>query len=192
MDIFSTLLWHLRKPAQLSFLAQELQALDPLAPESWIATGNVFSLIDDHANALRCFRRATQVDETRPYAFTLSGHECVGLEEWDRAMGFFREAIRRDQRHYNAWFGMGEVYLKQGKLRMGEYHFRQAAALNPTNALLLCAIGNVLEKRGKLEEAKEVYEKGVELAPNAATVRFCRAKVLVALREYEVSVHPLR
>ena len=28
---------------------------------------------------------------------------AFGLEEWERALGFFREAVRRDERHYNAW-----------------------------------------------------------------------------------------
>lgn len=120
MDLYSTLLWHLRQPIQLSFLAQELMALNPSSPISWIASGNVFSHLEDHAGALKCFRRAGQLGELPRagggggsageaggagcvYAFTLSGHECVVLEEWERALGFFREAVRRDGRCYNAW-----------------------------------------------------------------------------------------
>lgn len=103
MAVYSTSLWHLRRATALSLLAQELLAVAPEHATAWIASGNVFSNIEDHANALRCFRRAAQVDEDCVYAYTLSGHECVLLEEWERASGFFREAIRRDSRHYNAW-----------------------------------------------------------------------------------------
>ena len=37
------------------------------------------------------------------YAYTLLGHEYVLTEEFDRAMSCFRQAIRTDSRHYNAW-----------------------------------------------------------------------------------------
>jgi anaphase-promoting complex subunit 3 len=38
---------------------------------------------------------------------------------------------------------MGLVYLKTGKPRYAEHHFRRAAEINPTNAVLLCCIGMV-------------------------------------------------
>lgn len=103
MELYSTLLWHLRLPTALSFLAQDLMAIAPLSPSSWIASGNVFSHLEDHGAALKCFKRAAQLEAGCVYAYTLSGHECVVLEEWERALGFFREAVRRDPRHYNAW-----------------------------------------------------------------------------------------
>lgn len=37
------------------------------------------------------------------YAYTLLGHEYVLTEELDRAMSCFRQAVRTDSRHYNAW-----------------------------------------------------------------------------------------
>lgn len=103
MELYSTLLWHLRLPVALSFLAQDLMAIAPQSPAAWIASGNVFSHLEDHAAALKCFKRAVQLEENCVCAYTLSGHECVVLEEWDRALAFFREAVRRDGRHYNAW-----------------------------------------------------------------------------------------
>lgn len=103
MEIYSTLLWHLHKPTELSFLAQELMAISNRLPCAWIATGNVFSHLEDHPNALKSFKRAIQSGPDFPYSYTLAGHECVTMEEWETAMGFFREAIKRQPRHYNAW-----------------------------------------------------------------------------------------
>lgn len=103
MELYSTLLWHLRSATGLSFLSQELMLIAPQSSVAWIASGNVFSHLEDHGAALRCFKRAAQLDPDSVYAYTLSGHECVVLEEWERALGFFREAVRRDKRHYNAW-----------------------------------------------------------------------------------------
>lgn len=40
-------------------------------------------------------------------------------------------------------YGMGLVYLKTGKPAYAEHHFRRAAEINPSNAVLLCCIGMV-------------------------------------------------
>ena len=45
-----------------------------------------------------------QVNPNFAYAFTLLGHEYVFTEELDKAMSCFRNAIRVDPRHYNAWY----------------------------------------------------------------------------------------
>lgn len=73
------------------------------SPQAWIAAGNTFSLQRDHDEAMRCFRRAAQIDPGGAYAWTLCGYEAVEMEEWERALGFYRTAIRTDVRHYNAW-----------------------------------------------------------------------------------------
>lgn len=143
MECFSTLLWHLGDAPALSSLTQRLISVDREAPQAWISAGNLFSLQKNHDEAMRCFRRATQVDPSCAYAWTLCGYEAIEMEEYDRAMAFYRSAIRTDARHYNAWYGMGLVYLKTGKAKYAEHHFRRAAEINPTSPVLLCCIGMV-------------------------------------------------
>jgi anaphase-promoting complex subunit 3 len=143
MECYSTLLWHLGDAPALSALTQRLMSIDREAPQTWIAAGNCFSLQKNHDEAMRCFRRATQVDPSCAYAWTLCGYEAIEMEEHDRAMAFYRSAIRTDARHYNAWYGMGLVYLKTGKTKYSEHHFRRAAEINPTSPVLLCCIGMV-------------------------------------------------
>ena len=45
-----------------------------------------------------------QVDPGFAYAYTLLGHEFALTEELDRALACFRNAIRVNNRHYNAWY----------------------------------------------------------------------------------------
>jgi anaphase-promoting complex subunit 3 len=40
-------------------------------------------------------------------------------------------------------YGLGVVYAKTGKLRHADHHYRRAADINPTNAVLLSSIGSV-------------------------------------------------
>jgi anaphase-promoting complex subunit 3 len=53
-----------------------------------------------------------QLDKTFTYAYTLSGHEFVANEDLDKAIAAFRHAIRYDDRHYNAWYGLGAIYYR--------------------------------------------------------------------------------
>lgn len=103
MDVYSTLLWHLQDGVGLSTLAQDLLDVSRLAPEAWAALGNAFSLGREPDEAMRCFRRAAQLAPGYAYAQTLSGHEAVNMEEYDRAVAFFQTAVRIDKRHFNAW-----------------------------------------------------------------------------------------
>ncbi|KAJ2925216.1 hypothetical protein H1R20_g11878, partial [Candolleomyces eurysporus] len=102
MEVYSTLLWHLQRNVELSYLAQELLNINPQSSQAWIAIGNLFSLQKDRNQALTCFRRASQLDPSCAYAFTLSGHETID-ENLDKSINFFESALRVDARHYNAW-----------------------------------------------------------------------------------------
>ena len=104
MDVYSTLLWHLKRSSHLAFLAQELLAIDSQCTEAWIAAGNCFSLQKEHTQALTCFQRAAKVGSVgNAYAWTLSGHEALAMEDVRKAMGMFENALSLDPRHYNAW-----------------------------------------------------------------------------------------
>jgi len=60
--------------------------------------------LQEHETALRYFQRALQLDPTLPYAYTLCGHEYFANEDFDKGITCYRNAIRIDPRHYNAWW----------------------------------------------------------------------------------------
>ncbi|KIK59869.1 hypothetical protein GYMLUDRAFT_44345 [Collybiopsis luxurians FD-317 M1] len=190
MEVYSTLLWHLQRPVELSFLAQELLNIDPRSPQAWIAIGNLFSLQKERAQALTCFRRATQMDPSCAYAYTLSGHETID-EDLEKAVTFFQSALRVDPRHYNAWYGLGTCYLRMSKLRLAEYHFRKAVEIHPKNAVLLGCVGMVVERRGDQEGARALFDKAVGISPENALVRYRRAKILISVKEYKAAIKDL-
>ena len=143
MEVYSTVLWHLKDEMDLAYLSHELLESDRLAPQAWCAIGNSFSLQRDHDQAVKCFKRATQLDPKFAYGFTLQGHEHVANEEFDKALHAYRCAISVDNRHYNGWYGLGQVYEKLGKYDIAEKHYKSAAQINSTNPVLVICIGYV-------------------------------------------------
>ena len=192
MEVYSTILWHTKNEIELAFLSHEIVDINRESPQAWCAVGNSFSLQRDHDQALKCFRRATQLDPRFAYAFTLQGHEHVANEEYDKGLAAYRAAIAVEHRHYNAWYGLGKVFEKQGKFSLAEKHYRTAATINPTNAVLVCCIGVVLEKMKNPKAALLQYARSCEIAPKSALSRFKKARVLLALREPQLALQDLK
>lgn len=144
MEIYSTILWHMKRETDLAFLSHELVDSSWQSPQAWCAVGNSWSLAREHEQALKCFKRATQLDPKFAYAYTLQGHEHVANEEYDKALECYRRGMAADPRHYNAWYGVGRVYDKLGDYERAFKHFTRASRINPTNAVLICCIGTVL------------------------------------------------
>lgn len=142
-EVYSNVLWQLKKPVQLAFLAHTLRGLDFNAPQTWCAVGNAFSLNREHEQAIACFKRATQVDPGFSYAWTLMGHELLTNEEFDAALSGFRKGIGGERRAYGAWYGLGKCYERMGKWEEAERHYRVAASINPSNSVLAVCIGVV-------------------------------------------------
>ena len=165
MEVYSTVLWFLKREHELCYLAQEMVALDRLAPQTWCVLGNCFSLQREFETAIKFFHRAIQVDPTFTYAYTLAGHEHVSNEDFDKATASFRDALRYDQRHYNAWYGLGTIYLKQEKYQLAEYHFRRALEINPRNSVLHCYRGMALLSNQTYDQAIAVLQKAKEMDP---------------------------
>ena len=65
-----------------------------------------------------------------------------------------------DERHYNAWYGLGAIYYRQEKFELAEYHFRRALSINGGSSVLHCYLGMVLHANKKCEEALELLEVG--------------------------------
>jgi anaphase-promoting complex subunit 3 len=181
---------------------------DRLSPQAWCALGNASSLERQHDDAVKCFSRATQLDPKFAYAFTLQGHEHVANEEFDKAMQAYRRAISADNRHYNGWYGLGNVYERMGKYDVAEKHYKAAAQINPNNVTLIVKIGlvrsnpnhhnihilttsQVLDRMRRPDVALTHFHAAVALDPGSIMARFRRAQTLLKLGDTQASLKDL-
>ena len=178
LEIYSTVLWHMKKETDLMYLAHELMGMDRLAPQAWCVLGNCFSLQKEHETALQFFQRALQLDPRFTYAHTLCGHEYFANEDFVNSLRCYRNAIRIDPQHYNAWYGIGQIYYKQEKYEMTEYHYRRALEINRNSSVLRCCLGKTLHKMGCTDEALELLDEAVTRDPKNAIAKYERAVVL--------------
>lgn len=184
MEYFLTLLWHLNKKVELTYLANELHDLNPNSAITWCTIGNLFSLTHEPDEAIKCFNRAIKLDKSFTYAYTLKGHEYFSNDNYEMALENFRISLVLDPRHYNALYGIGMVYINLGDYEKADYHFRKAISINPINIILICCCGMVLEKLNKKNLAIKQYELANKLQPLNPLPIFKLGQLYFSLQQY--------
>eukprot|EP00898_Chlorokybus_atmophyticus_P000631 jgi/Chlat1/1569/Chrsp123S01830 len=192
LEVYSSVLWHLNRDVELSFLAQEVVALDRQSPQAWCVMGNCFSLHKEHDTAISFFGRALQLDPNFTYAHTLAGHEHCANEDFEKGLACYRAALRIDARHYNAWYGLGTIFYRQEKFELAEYHFRRALDINPQSSVLHCYLGMALHALQRNEEALAMLEKAIGADGRNPLARYERAGVLASEERYADALEDLQ
>ncbi|XP_019442777.1 PREDICTED: cell division cycle protein 27 homolog B-like [Lupinus angustifolius] len=191
MDIYSTVLYHLKEDMKLSYLAQELISTDRLAPQSWCAMGNCYSLQKDHETALKNFQRAVQLNPRFAYAHTLCGHEYVALEDFENGVKCYQSSLMVDERLYNAWYGLGMIYLHQEKFDFSEHHFRKAFQLNPQSSVIMSYFGTALHAVKRSKEAMIIMEKAILADRKNPLPMYQKANILMSLERFDEALEVL-
>jgi anaphase-promoting complex subunit 3 len=181
LEVLSTTLWHLKKEVELAHLAQRAVEFDRKCAECWCIVGNCFSLQKEHETALTFFRRSIQLDPSFTYPHTLSGHEYAAIEDFDKAVSCYRDAIRADERHYNAWYGLGALYFRQEKYDLAEYHFQRALTINTQSSVLHCHLGMAQHSNNKPYQALDTLAGAFRLDPRNPQARYQRATIYMAM-----------
>ncbi|KAJ3358344.1 hypothetical protein HDU91_005249 [Kappamyces sp. JEL0680] len=192
MDYYGTCLWHLNRKVELNSLGKELEEIDKQSPQTWCVVGNYYSLMQEHDSAIQAFRKAVQIDPLFTYAHTLMGHEYLSNEDLEAAAKSFKAAVQSHHRHYNAIFGLGLVERKQEKYNLAEYYFRKALEITPNNPILLDSLASVIQKdESRLEDALDIYDRVIQLAPEQRIYSLHRAQLLFSMQQYRMVIQIL-
>lgn len=191
LEYYSSTLWHLRKDVELGHLAQQCLQWDRTKPQVWCVVGTCFSRQHEHDVAIKFYRRAIQVDPCFTYAYTLCAHELVANEKFDKATPMYEHALSIDSRHYNAWWGLGNIYHRQEEFENARYHFLRALEINPNNSVLRCYLGMVLDSLNNPIMALESFELATKAEPHNGMAFFQKACVLMSLERYQEALADL-
>ncbi|XP_040941589.1 cell division cycle protein 27 homolog B isoform X1 [Gossypium hirsutum] len=192
MDIYSTVLYHLKEDMKLSYLARELISTDRLAPQSWCAMGNCYSLQKDHKTAVKIFQRSVQLNTRFAYAHTLCGHEYVALEDFENGIKSYQDALQIDSRHYNAWYGLGMIFLRQEKFEFSEHHFRTAFLINPRSSVILSYLGTALHALKRSEDAIKIMDCAIFSDRKNPLPMYQKANILMSLEKFDEALEVLQ
>ena len=192
LEQYSTALWHLRRPVELTALARDLVAVDRLSAAAWCAMGNCFSLRGERTAALKLFARAAQLDPRCSYAYALAGHELAAAGEAESAQHCFALALGADRRQYSAWLGLGGLLLRKEQYAAAAAEFQSVLAVHPTNTHALTYLALCLHRLGRLDDALRTVTQAVALCPANHFAKVRRAEILLALGDHAAAAAELR
>ena len=182
MDVYSTALWHLHKVTELSALSEDLADSWYLSPQALCAKGNCLNMHTEHEDAIKFFRRATQVAPRFVYAYTLLGHEYMYSKDLSNAKKCFRTAATINPRHYNAFFGLGKVSQGEKEYRAAEYYFKMAFSINSCSCIICSKLAHVKHSLNRSSEALEFLEHAGKLDPKSPVPLYHKATILHDLK----------
>lgn len=192
LEYYSNALHHLKDEVALGHLSQQVLQWDRRRPQVWCAVGNCFSLQQEHNQAIRCFRRAIQLDPNFAYAHTLVGHELAASETYDKAVQMYERAIAIDVRHYNAWWGLGNVFQRQEDFEKAKFHFVRALEINSGNDVLRTSLGVVLQCTGHPQKALQLFTVAASSKHCGALASFRKGCLLCSLGRHSDALEELK
>ncbi|CAH2575340.1 UDP-N-acetylglucosamine--peptide N-acetylglucosaminyltransferase 110 kDa subunit [Planktothrix rubescens] len=94
--------------------------------------------------------------------------DAYGQQNYTQAESIYRQIIKNNPNHAEAYLWLGSAIYYQGKLEEAIINYQKAIQLDPKLAKAYIGLGNALKDQGKLEEAIVNYQKAIQLDPKFA------------------------
>lgn len=117
---------------------------------------------------------------------------CFEHGDWEGAEKKYILAINIDKKNFDAYYGLGQVYINQKQLNEAEETFRFLHHLYPNDSGLLVKLAELAEDKGKIEEAIEYYEQSVLLEDSKASTFVKIAELLKKIGQLEPALEAIR
>ncbi|KAG4997223.1 hypothetical protein JHK85_028662 [Glycine max] len=87
--------------------------------------------------------------------------------------------------HYNAWCGLGMLYLRQEKYEFSKHHFHMAYQINPRSSIILSYLGVALHALKRSREALPIMEKTILEDKKNPVPMYQKANILISLERID-------
>lgn len=121
-----------------------------------------------------------------------AGKKAEQHGDLETATTHYLAAIREAPDFYPAHNNLGVRHLRKGELKAAEFEFRRVIELNSNGAQAYFNLGNVLYITKQHEEAKQMLEAGLRLAPTSAMGHYLNGSVLARLGESNAAEEQLK
>jgi folate-binding protein YgfZ len=171
-DAYEALGVALSRQDQLPEAIELMKQLERLQPESIMAHANLSVFYMQQGNkeaaeeekALAMSIRMSQL--AKEYATKQSEEADLRKrkEEAEHRMSMFKQVLEIDEEDFLANAGMGSAYVDLEQYAEAIPYLKRALATRPNHTVAYASLAQALEKLGNLDEAIEVYKKGVAVA----------------------------
>ena len=143
-------------------------ALRPDYSEAFNAMGRVYGELKQWDTAISCFHQAlSNLLYTTPHVALINlGEAYRGKRDYERAIDFYRQALRKDPRFPNAHRGLGLTYMDMGDYGKAVTSLEKAVHYAPRSPLTYFDLARVYVRLSETKKAISAFEKVVTVAPD--------------------------
>ena len=164
---------------------------DAVDPEQLLDVGLEYMHINRHEQAAETFERVAQYTDSETIAqeaWTNKGAAHAKLEEWDAAIGAYKEALRFDETSdhaASAETNLASALWESGRSEQALEHAERAVEIDPRFAEAWYNRGFFLLERGLAEDAVEAFDNAIRLGFRNADILAEKARGLEEMGEFE-------
>lgn len=125
--------------------------------------------------------------ETRLAALVPEGNYHLQQGKLEKAEEFFIAAIKLDPRHAPAYRGLGDTYLAKDSLDEAGETYQFLLQLQPNDDGAMVKVSELLEKRGKIEEAINYLQQAVILNDSLSTRFYHLCELLLKVNQPDIA-----
>ena len=158
--------------------------IDPDARERLAALGYVGTFVATTATADRA-TLADPKDKVRLFNLMTNARELSkGDDRFAKVVGMLKQVVAEDPKVIDAWFMLGNEYVKAERPAEAIEYFKRALALKPDYDIAVVNMANAYRRLGKDDEALVGYQRFLELDPRNPQVRYQLAQILIDREQY--------
>jgi len=144
---------------------QRAVAINRRYTDAYFRLGIALENLGNIGGAIAAYDRATQLLPSLTEAWFRAGALAYTLGHRDEAIGCFRRAVATGAKTSFGRLGKARALLTEGRNQEAERVLRQTRALDPMNAMAHDLLGNLLTEFGRFDEARECFQRAIEIAP---------------------------
>jgi len=100
------------------------------------------------------------------------GYALFRAKDYDAALPYLLETVRKSPRHYFAWFAAGHCYVQTGRYAEAADAFASSVKIKSDFLEGYCSLGAALGLMGRHSQAVEVFKIAIRLQPESAIAHY--------------------
>ena len=112
-----------------------------------------YQKLEDESNSYHYTKLALENDDQNPTALNNFGYKLLILEQYNRAIPFFKQSILIDPNHAFAYNNLGFAYLRTGKLNLAFKYINKSIKLDDKNSYALKNLALCFVEENKIDNA---------------------------------------
>jgi len=137
----------------------------PHYADAYFRLGIALEKLGNIGEAIAAYDRATQLLPSLTEAWFRVGALVYELGHREEAIGCFRRAVATGGKTSFGRLGKARALLAEDRNQEAEQILRQTLSLDPSNAMGHDLLGNLLSEFGRFNEARECFQRAIEIAP---------------------------